>query len=113
VTHANSHHRDYVEPPPLHEAERAALADALRERDIVRESRLYGHLISEQDGSQRTTLAVGFVIQDHRTDNEELFTLIELLDPVATKLGLAVKTWGLIRDQRARDEIARCGIRIY
>jgi hypothetical protein len=112
VTHANSHRRDWVEPPPLHEADRAALADALRERDIVRESWLYGHLITEQDGSQRTTLAVGFVIQGYRTDDEELFNLIGVLDPVATKLGLAVTTWGLIRDQPARDEIAHCGIRI-
>jgi hypothetical protein len=74
---------------------------------------LYGHLITERDGAQTTKLAVGIVPSEGRDNDETLSALIEVLDPVFTTLGLRVQTWGVVRSGEQREEIARCGTRLY
>ena len=71
MTGGNSHIREWVAPPPLHDGDLGALAAALRDQAILREAWLYGHLITEQDGSQQTKLAVAFVIHEYDTDEDE------------------------------------------
>jgi hypothetical protein len=113
VSDTHSHFRDFVEPPQQPDGDPSAVAIAISQVGGAEEIWLYGHLITERDGARTTKVAVGIVPSEGRNNDETLFALIEVLGPVFTTLGLSVQTWGLVRSGQQREEIARCGTRLY
>jgi hypothetical protein len=97
------------------DVELAPLAAALEAQSVVDAVWLASSVKTTPGGDEHADLAIAFVLDDPSgaAERPEIIMLIEQLDPIASQLGLEVKTWAVVGPATVESEIAVCGRQIF